>query len=121
MDPDQTALRSSLIWIHTVCKNDFKNHKQTTKQTTIVVIDALRDKFELETDCNLWHIIDASVYSLRSGFLIFQSKAHMSCATCFNILACIPVYVIKISFEVVISGKSENAVVLVGFRKCVCL
>ena len=43
MDPDQTApKRSSLIWVHTVCKNDFKNHKQMTKQTTIVVTGALR-------------------------------------------------------------------------------
>ena len=35
-------LRSSLIWVHTVCKNDFLNHKQMTKQTTIVVIGSLR-------------------------------------------------------------------------------
>ena len=42
MDPDQTAPKSSLIWVHTVCKNDFKNHKQMTKQTTIVVTGALR-------------------------------------------------------------------------------
>ena len=33
---------SSLIWGHTVCKNDFYNHKQMTKQTTIVVIGTLR-------------------------------------------------------------------------------
>ena len=44
VDPDQTALESSLIWVHTVCKNDFKNHKQMTKQTTIVVIGSLRVK-----------------------------------------------------------------------------
>ena len=37
VDPDQ---RSSLIWVHTVCKNDFKNHKQMT----IVVIGSLRVK-----------------------------------------------------------------------------
>ena len=37
-------LRSSLIWVHTVCRNDFQNHKQKTKQTTIVVIGALRIK-----------------------------------------------------------------------------
>ena len=36
MDPDQTA--PSLIGVHTVCKNDFYNRKQITKQTTIVVI-----------------------------------------------------------------------------------
>ena len=40
MNPDQT--RSSLIWVHTVCKNDFKNHKQIIRQMTIVVIGALR-------------------------------------------------------------------------------
>ena len=43
VDPDQ---RSSLIWVHTVCKNDFENHKQMTKQTTIVVIGSLRVKSE---------------------------------------------------------------------------
>ena len=37
-------LRSSLIWVHTVCKNDFWNHKQMTKQTTIVVTGSLRVK-----------------------------------------------------------------------------
>ena len=45
MDPDQTAPRSSLIRVHTVCKNDFENHKQMTKQTTIVVIGSLRRCF----------------------------------------------------------------------------
>ena len=35
------------IWVHTVCKNDFLNHKQMTNQTTIVVIGALRVKFLL--------------------------------------------------------------------------
>ena len=39
MDPDL-----GLIWVQTVCKNDFLNHKQMTKQTTIVVIGALRVK-----------------------------------------------------------------------------
>ena len=39
VDPDQTAPR-----VHTVCKNDFWNHKQMTKQTTIVVIGSLRVK-----------------------------------------------------------------------------
>ena len=36
VDPDQTAPRgrSSLIWVHTVCKKDLKNHKQMTKQMT---------------------------------------------------------------------------------------
>ena len=34
--------RSSLIWVHTVCKNDFQNHKQMIKQTTTVVIGSLR-------------------------------------------------------------------------------
>ena len=31
-----------LLWVHTVCRNDFQNHKQMTKQTTIVVIGSLR-------------------------------------------------------------------------------
>ena len=31
----------TLIWVHTVCKNDFKIHKQMTKQTTIVMIGSL--------------------------------------------------------------------------------
>ena len=31
-----------LIWVHTVCNNDFENHKQMTKQKTIVVTGALR-------------------------------------------------------------------------------
>ena len=44
LDPDQTAPRSSLIWVHTVCKNDFSNHKQMTKQMTIVVTGNLRVK-----------------------------------------------------------------------------
>ena len=44
VDLDQTAPRSSLIWVHTVCRNDFQNHKQMTKQTTIVVIGSLRVK-----------------------------------------------------------------------------
>ena len=34
--------RSSLIWVHTVCNNDFLSSRQKTKQTTIVVIGALR-------------------------------------------------------------------------------
>ena len=33
-----------MIWVHIVCKNDFSNHKQMTKQTTIVVIGSLRVK-----------------------------------------------------------------------------
>ena len=38
VDPD----RLLLIWVHTVCKDDFENHKQMKKQTTIVVIGSLR-------------------------------------------------------------------------------
>ena len=34
--------REHLIWVNTVCKNDFYNHKQMTKQTTFVVIGSLR-------------------------------------------------------------------------------
>ena len=44
MDPDQTAPRSSLIWVHTVGRSNFKSNRQKTKQTTIVVIGALRVK-----------------------------------------------------------------------------
>ena len=32
------------LWGHTVCKNDFLNHKQMTKQMIIVVIGSLRVK-----------------------------------------------------------------------------
>ena len=47
VDPDQTA--SSLIWVHIVCKNDFWNHKQMTKQMTIFVTCSLRVKVDFET------------------------------------------------------------------------
>ena len=40
VDPDQNAPKG----VHTVCKNDFQNHKQMTKQMTIVVTGALRVK-----------------------------------------------------------------------------
>ena len=47
MDSDQTApKRSTLIWVHTVCNNDFLSNRQKTKQTTIVVIGALRVKVQ---------------------------------------------------------------------------
>ena len=36
------SFRSSLIWVHTVYNNDFESYWQKTKQTTIVVIGALR-------------------------------------------------------------------------------
>ena len=42
MDPDQA--RRCLIWVLTVCKTDFKNHKQMTKQMTVVLIGNLRVK-----------------------------------------------------------------------------
>ena len=44
-DPDQTAPRGA-VWSGSTlfAKNDFKNHKQMTKQTTIVVIGSLRVK-----------------------------------------------------------------------------
>ena len=38
------SFRSSLIWVPTVCRNDFQNHKQMTKQMTMVVIGSLRVK-----------------------------------------------------------------------------
>ena len=34
--------RSSLIWVHTVCNNEFLSNRQKTKQMTIVMIGALR-------------------------------------------------------------------------------
>ena len=43
----------SLIWVHTVCKNDFYNQKQMTKQTTTVVTGALRVKKQLHKKPNL--------------------------------------------------------------------
>ena len=42
MDPDQT--RSSLTWVLTVCKTDFKNYKQMTNQMTIVVTGNVKVK-----------------------------------------------------------------------------
>ena len=43
MDPDQTAstLRSSLMFIFTVCRRGFKNRRRPN-QTSFFVIDALR-------------------------------------------------------------------------------
>ena len=39
------SYRSSLIWVHTVCNNDFnKSIRQKTKQMTIVVFGVLRVK-----------------------------------------------------------------------------
>ena len=64
MDPDQTAPK--------VCKNDFKNHKQMTKQTTIVVTGALRVKFKLlvlysrnGNACLVWTSFRKGNYYLR--------------------------------------------------------
>ena len=31
VDPDQTAPKGSLIWVHTVCKNDFLNSQADDK------------------------------------------------------------------------------------------
>ena len=53
MDPEQTAPRGAVWSGHTVCKNDFQNHKQTTKQMTIVVIGSLRVKISASTIYNL--------------------------------------------------------------------
>ena len=43
VDPDQTAPRGA-VWSGSIlfAKNDFTNHKQVTKQVTIVVIGSLR-------------------------------------------------------------------------------
>ena len=70
MDPDQTAPK---VWVHTVCKNDFLNHKQTTKQTTIVVTGNLSVKgynktlllFSVLRVCSLL----TSVISFRISFM----------------------------------------------------
>ena len=40
----------TLISVHTVCKNDFQNHKQMTKQMTIVMIGSLRVK-DIKISC----------------------------------------------------------------------
>ena len=42
--------------VHTVCKNEFKNHKQMTKQTTIVVIGSLRVNAMLECAVTKVHL-----------------------------------------------------------------
>ena len=44
VDPDQTAPRGAVWSGSTVCKNDFQNHKQMTKQVTVIVIGSLRVK-----------------------------------------------------------------------------
>ena len=46
VDPDQTAPKGA-VWSGSTlfAKNDFKNHKQMTKQTTMVVTGALRVKW----------------------------------------------------------------------------
>ena len=45
MDPDQTAPRGAVLSGSTLfAKSDCKNHKQMTKQMTIVVIGSLRVK-----------------------------------------------------------------------------
>ena len=48
VDPDQTAPRGA-VWSGStlLAKMTFKNHKQMTKQTTIVVIGSLRVKYPL--------------------------------------------------------------------------
>ena len=43
MDPDQTAPKSSLIWVHTICKNDFLKSQADDKADDIFfVIGSLR-------------------------------------------------------------------------------
>ena len=43
MDPEQTAHRSSLIWVHTVCHSGLLKHfSRRAKQTTFVAVGALR-------------------------------------------------------------------------------
>ena len=54
MDPEQTAPRSSLIWVHTVCHGGFLNIQQMRKQTTFVAIGALRVNVIRENKI-FWH------------------------------------------------------------------
>ena len=50
MDPDYTAPRSSLVWVYTVCHRGFLNiSADEEKQTTFVVIGALRDNSGIAT------------------------------------------------------------------------
>ena len=46
VDPDE---RSSLIWVYTICNNDFQSNRQKTKQMTVVMFGILRIKWSLET------------------------------------------------------------------------
>ena len=42
MDLIRLLLEEQSDQVHTVCKNDFQNYKQMTKQTTILMIGSLR-------------------------------------------------------------------------------
>ena len=66
VDPDQ-----SLIWVHTVCKNDFWNHKQTT----IVVIGSLR----VNTQPWYWKLLSVVCF-------FFLSTATMACTISITVL-----------------------------------
>ena len=56
-----------MIWVHTVCKNDLKSQADG-KETTIVVIDALRVKnIAKNIKKNLW------VKSLTFSLSLFQN------------------------------------------------
>ena len=60
VDPDQTAPRGA-VWSGSTlfAKMTFKNHKQMTKQTTIIVIGALRVK---RRTCWLWSVLQTTNY-----------------------------------------------------------
>ena len=62
---------SSLIWVHTVCRNDFQNHKKMTKQTTIVVIGSLRVKL-CKTNSYLLYYGNIHNSFLRHFFFFFE-------------------------------------------------
>ena len=66
--------RSSLLWVHTVCKK--WNHKQMTKQTMVVIGSYCRYHIYLsiwtdrpEQKCRPWS--DATEYSIWSGSTLF--------------------------------------------------
>ena len=79
VDPDQTA--PTLIWVHTVYKNDFKSHKQMTKQTTIVVIGSLRVKM---TFSNIFYYFSEKIKLDSSYEFSARQTIHTNCKAIFT-------------------------------------
>ena len=78
-------LRSSLVWVHTVCSNDFYSNWQKTKQTTIVVIGALRVKFSKFVDFSwttsvnvVWHLITSRDAKLKKTVNYFPHLTRLT-------------------------------------------